>query len=313
MSETSEVGASPSRRVLVTGAASGIGLEASCQLASQGDHVIVADRNVTGGAATVQRICDSGGSAEFRELELADLRRIRAFAQDELASGQPLDVLINNAGLLPPLERTTTSDGFELEFGVAHLGHFALTGLLLPVLGRSQEPRVVSVSSLAHATGRIPFDDLQYENKYSSSVAYAGAKLACLMFALELDRRASAVGSRLRSVAAHPGISSTPIAEGWEREDRRKLWDRLELLGYRLSMRLFGQTAAEGARSLVYAATDPGVEGGGYYGPTGFQQMGGTPGPVTPSRRALDRDGAARLWEASEELTGVRYELSRVV
>jgi NAD(P)-dependent dehydrogenase (short-subunit alcohol dehydrogenase family) len=133
--------AARSRRVLVTGAASGIGLETSLQLAARGDHVILADRNVTGGGAAVRRIIDAGGSGEFRELGLADLARIRDFATDELAEDRPLDVLINNAGLLPPAVRATTRDGFELEFGVAHLGHFALTGLLLPALEAGEQAR----------------------------------------------------------------------------------------------------------------------------------------------------------------------------
>jgi NAD(P)-dependent dehydrogenase (short-subunit alcohol dehydrogenase family) len=296
------------RRVLVTGGASGIGLETSLELGRRGDHVLVADRNVAGGQAAARRIVAASGSAEFRELDLADLSRIRGFAADALARDRPLDVLINNAGLLPPLVRATTRDGFELEFGVAHLGHFALTGLLLPALARSEQPRVVSVSSIAHARGRIDLDDLQCERRYSSTIAYSGTKLACLMFALELHRRATAAGSKLISVAAHPGISRTPIAAGWEREDRRKPWDRLELFGYRVSMRLFGQTAAEGARSLVFAATAPDVIGGGYYGPTGLGQMGGPPGLVQPSRRALDAAVAARLWEVSEKLTSVRYD-----
>jgi NAD(P)-dependent dehydrogenase (short-subunit alcohol dehydrogenase family) len=296
------------RRVLVTGAASGIGLEASLQLAVRGDHVILADRNVTGGEAALRRVLDAGGRGEFRELDLADLARIREFAGKELAGSRPLDVLINNAGLLPPVVRATTRDGFELEFGVAHLGHFALTGLLLPALARSEAPRVVSVSSIAHARGRIDLDDLQYERGYSSSRAYSGTKLACLMFALELHRRAKATGSDLTSVAAHPGICRTPIAAGWERERRRRWWDRLELFGYHASMRLFGRSASEGARSLVHAATESSVIGGGYYGPTGFGQVTGRHGPVRPSRRALDPVVAARLWEASERLTGVRYE-----
>jgi NAD(P)-dependent dehydrogenase (short-subunit alcohol dehydrogenase family) len=296
------------RRALVTGAASGIGLETVLQLAARGNHVIVADRNVAGGEAVVRRIAEAGGSAECRELDLADLARIREFAKDELARDEPLDVLVNNAGLLPPLVRATTKDGFELELGVAHLGHFALTGLLLPALQRSARPRVVSVSSIAHATGVLDLDDLQLERRYNSSRAYGTAKLACLIFALELDRRAKAAGSPLVSVAAHPGISKTAIAAGWEQEDRRKLRDRFEVLGYRLSMLLFGQTAAEGARSLVFAATEPGVTGGVYYGPTGFGQMGGPPGPAKPSRRALDAELAAGLWEASERLTGVRFD-----
>lgn len=298
------------RRVLVTGAASGIGLETALQLAGRGDHVVVADRDVVGGEAAVRRIAEAGGSGEFRELDLGDLSAIRRFTREELARGGPLDVLIDNAGILPPMERATTKDGFELEFGVAYLGHFALTGLLLPALSRSGRPRVVSVASIAHASGRIDLEDLQHERGYSSSGVYSDTKLACLMFAFELDRRARAAGSGLISVAAHPGISRTPIAAGWEREDRRRLWDRLERIGYRLSMRFFSQTAAEGARSLVYAATEPGVEGGGYYGPTGLGQMGGPPGPVSPSRRAVDPHVAAKLWEASERLTGVRYEWS---
>jgi NAD(P)-dependent dehydrogenase (short-subunit alcohol dehydrogenase family) len=256
----------------------------------------------------VRRIADAGGSAEVRELDLADLSRIREFAKEELGRARALDVLVNNAGLLPPLVRATTKDGFELELGVAYLGHFALTALLLPALLRSARPRVVSVSSIAHATGALDLDDLQLERRYNSSLAYGTAKLACLMFALELDRRASAAGSALLSVAAHPGISKTPIAAGWEQEDRRRVRDRFEVLGYRLSMLLFGQTAADGARSLVFAATEPSVAGGGYYGPTGFGQMGGPPGLVKPNRRALDADLASRLWEASERLTNVRFD-----
>jgi NAD(P)-dependent dehydrogenase (short-subunit alcohol dehydrogenase family) len=192
---------------------------------------------------------------------------------------------------------------------VAHLGHFGLTGLLLPALARSEMPRVVSVASIAHARGRIDLDDLQLERGYASSRAYGNTKLACLMFAIELDRRATAAGLPIVSVAAHPGISKTPIAAGWEREGRRTPRDRFELWGYRLSMRLFGQTAAEGARALVFAARDPSVVGGAYYGPTGFGQMGGVPGRVETSARARDTEVAARLFEASERLTGVRFGL----
>jgi NAD(P)-dependent dehydrogenase (short-subunit alcohol dehydrogenase family) len=293
----------------VTGAASGIGLETALALAAGGDHVVVADRDVAGGEVAVRRIRDAGGRAEMRELDLADLSRIRSFAADELARGEALDVLVNNAGLLPPMERAITRDGFELELGVAYLGHFALTGLLLPALARSGRARVVSVASIAHATGRIDLDDLQLERSYSSSRAYGNAKLACLMFALELSRRVRAAGLPLVSVAAHPGISKTPIAAGWEREDRWRLRDRVELWGYRLSMRLFGQKAEEGARSLVFAACDPRVVGGGYYGPTGFGQMGGPPGAVEPSAHARDAEVAARLWVASERLTEVRFGL----
>ncbi len=271
--------------------------------------MIVIDRDVAGGEATVADVERAGGTAEFREIDLADLSRIRAFADDELARGEALDVLVNNAGLLPPVERAKTRDGFELVFGVAYLGHFALTGLLLPALARSAAPRVVSVASIAHGAGRIDLDDLQLERGYLSFRAYGNAKLACLMYALELDRRARAAGLPLASVAAHPGVSKTPIAAGWERESRRRLLDRFELWGYRISMRFFSQTAEEGAGSLVFAARDPSVEGGGYYGPTGFGQMRGAPGPVAARANARDAQVAADLWKVSEQITGVRYEM----
>ncbi len=187
----------------------------------------------------MDRIASAGGSAEFRALDLADQARIRTFAESEVARGEPLDVLINNAGLLPPMTRTTTSDGFELMFGICHLGHFALTGLLLPALLRSQQPRVVSVSSMSHSGGHIDFDDLQFKQNYASSRAYAGTKLACLMFAFELNRRAVAAHSPLMSVGAHPGVASTPIASGWKQENRKKLMDRFELFAYNTFNGLF--------------------------------------------------------------------------
>lgn len=297
------------RRVIVTGAASGIGLETALQIAAQGDHVIVADRNAAGGQAVVQRISGAGGVAEFRALDLGDLAHIRAFAADELARELPLDVLVNNAGLLPPMHRATTRDGFELEFGVAHLGHFALTGLLLPALLRSRGPaRVVSVSSLSHGSGHIDLADLQHERGYKASQAYTRTKLACLMFALELDRRARACGCPLLSVAAHPGVARTPIAAGWDLEDRRTLWDRFERIGYHAYLRVFGQSAADGARPLVYAATAPDIRGGGYYGPVGFHQASGPPGEVKSSRRARDEACAAGLWAASVDMTGVGFD-----
>ena len=209
--------------------------------------------------------------------------------------------------VLPPMQRTTTADGFELGFGVAYLGHFALTGLLLPGLLRSPSPRVVAVSSNSHPSGRIDFDNLQLERGYTSSQAYTNSKLACLMFAFELQRRANAAGLGLTSVAAHPGVSRTAIASGWKNEDRRKLWDRMELIGYEAFMRFFNRDATEGARSLVYAATQTPIEPGGYYGPTGFQQIRGYPGKVGCRALARDPEAAAGLWALSETLTGLRY------
>lgn len=295
------------RRVLVTGAASGLGLEAALQLAQGDDHVIVADRNIAGGVAAVERIRAAGGSAEFRELDLADLSRIRAFAADEVARGLALDVLLNNAGLLPPLERATTRDGYELGFGIAYLGHYALTGLLMPALLRAPQPRVVAVSSLSHGTAKLDFDDLQGERRYVSSTAYANSKLCCLLFAQELQRRADAAGAKLTSVAAHPGVASTPIAAGWRQEDRRSIWSRFELIGYNASIRLFGTTAAEGARPLIHAASATGIIGGAYYGPTRRMQTAGDPGRVKPHAKAQDAAAAARLWDVSSRLSGVTF------
>ncbi len=295
-------------RILITGSANGIGLQAALQLSQRGCRLILADRNVEAGEAAAARIRQAGGQAEFRPLDLGSLAHIRAFAQEELSRGEPLDVLVNNAGLLPPMHRSTTADGFELAFGVAFLGHFALAGLLMPALLRSPAPRVVSVSSNSHPSGRIDFANLQLESGYQSSKAYTNSKLACLMFAMELQRRADAAGRRLLSVAAHPGISTTSIAAGWRSEDRRKLMDRFEVLGYNLLMRYVGQGAEDGARPLVLAALDDGIRPGGYYGPTGFMQAGGEPGPVKPARKALDTATAARLWERAQALTGVHWE-----
>ncbi|HSW12930.1 MAG TPA: SDR family NAD(P)-dependent oxidoreductase [Solimonas sp.] len=299
-------------RAIVTGGASGLGLESARTLAQRGYHVIVADRNVAGGEAAVAMIRQGGGSAEFRALDLASLAAARRFASDELDRGEPLGLLLNNAGLLPPARRATTQDGFELGFGVSYLGHFALTGLLLPALLRSEAPRVVSVSSNSHPGGRIDFGNLQLERGYSASGAYTNSKLACLMFAFELQRRADAAGITLLSVAAHPGVSRTSIAAGWASEERRGIRERFELIGYQAFMRFFDRDAAEGARSLILAATTPEVVPGGYYGPTGLLQGRGEPGLTKPARRALDTVVAARLWQASEELTGVRWVLRAV-
>lgn len=293
-------------RILITGASSGVGREAALQIGALGHQVILASRNAEAGKATASQIINAGGKAEFRSLDLSDLDQIRRFAAAELAASEPLDVLLCNAGLLAPIERATTRQGFELLFGTAHLGHFALTGLLLPALLRSSRPRVVSVSSVAHIHGKIDFRNLQGEHHYHSMRAYTSTKLACLMFAIELQRRAALSQTSLISVGAHPGISDTSIAADWRNQKRRRLRDRLDLMANRLSMRLFSQSAFDGALPLVHAACGN-VVPGGYYGPTGFAQMNGPPGSVRPGSRALDGDVAARLWAESERMTGVIF------
>lgn len=299
------------KRALVTGAASGLGLEVARALACHGASVIVADRNVEGGRAACAKILSAapGAQVEFRALDLADLSLVRSFAAAVVAEDHPLDLLINNAGILPPLERRTTRDGFELKFGINHLGHFALTGQLLPALKRSPAPRVVTVSSLVQGWGRIHFDDLQLERHYDPELAYNQAKLAVLMFALELDARSRAAGSRLMSLAAHPGVARTSIGEVRKTEKAKHLRDHLERLAFNFAMRFLGQAAERGALPILYAATSPDAESGAFYGPDGIGQASGYPKRVKASAAARDALARQRLWEISEKLTGAVFPL----
>ncbi|MDP3856418.1 MAG: SDR family oxidoreductase [Stagnimonas sp.] len=297
------------RRALVTGAASGIGYETAAAMAAKGAEVILADRNEPGGAAAVQRIRAQSPSAELRflPLDLGELAGIRRFAEPLLDDGRPLDLLVNVAGILPPVQRATTRDGFELKFGINVLGHFALTGLLLPLLLKATAARVVNVSSLVQAYGRIDFDDLHAERGYEPQRAYSQAKLACLMLALELHERAQAAGSALGSLAAHPGVARTALGSDRKQQTQHRLRDRLEERVQALVFRFLGQSPAEGALPLLYAAATPQARSGGYYGPDGFGQFAGAPVAVRPSKAALDAASRRRLWELCEQQTGVRY------
>lgn len=297
------------RRALVTGAASGLGYEVALALARHGALVIIADRNVEGGKAARDRIRAAvpAAAVEFRALDLADLALILSFAQGCVAEGRALDLLVNNAGILPPLERRTTRDGFELKFGINHLGHFALTHGLLPALQRSSGARVVTVSSLVQGWGKIHFDDLQLEHHYEPQQAYNQAKLACLMFALELHARCQAAGLRLQSLAAHPGVARTSIGEVRKTETRKHLRDYFETLAFNFAMRYLGQSADRGALPILYAATSPDAASGGFYGPDGFGQASGYPVAVKPSAAASDAGARRTLWQVSEQLTGCHY------
>ena len=278
------------RRIVITGGNSGIGKWAATQLARAGAQVIIAVRDLTRGRQAASEI---GASAEVCELDLADLSSVRAFAEQDT---RPIDVLINNAGLMaPPLGRT--KDGFELQFGVNHLGHFALTNLLLPRI----TDRVVTVSSGAHRRGRIELADLNWTSRrYQPWLAYGQSKLANLLFTLELERRLTESGSPVRALAAHPGWAATNL----QGRTGNRLGDWVVLQ----ANRFFAQSAEMGALPLAYAATMD-IPGGSYVGPGGRREMSGYPTLVGRTAAASDTGMARRLWAASEELTGIGYPL----
>jgi NAD(P)-dependent dehydrogenase (short-subunit alcohol dehydrogenase family) len=278
------------RTVIVTGANSGIGRAAAAALAAKGAHVVLAVRNLEKGHAAAAAMT---GASEVRELDLANLESVRAFAT---AWDGEIDLLINNAGIMiPPLTRT--ADGFELQFGTNHLGHFALTNLLLEhVTGR-----VVTVSSVGHRHGQIDFDDLNWERRpYKAWRAYGQSKLANLLFCAELQRRLSAAGSTVLSNAAHPGYASTNL----QFHSGRGLMDTISTLGNRL----IAQDENGGAEPTLYAALAE-IPGNSYAGPGGFMEQRGAPKLVGRSSAAMDMDVARRLWTVSEQLTGVAYPL----
>ena len=299
------------RRALVTGAASGIGYETAAGLAREGARVILADRNEAGGRAAVEciRAMSAGASVEFRPLDLARLAGIRAFADTLCGDGQPLHLLVNVAGILPPVRRTTTADGFELKFGINVLGHYALTGWLLPALRSADAARVVNVSSIVQRSGRIHFDDLQAERGYAPQRAYGQAKLACLMLALRLHALARTRGSSLMSLAAHPGVARTALGSDRRLQSGHRLRDRLEERVQAWVFRWLGQEPAAGALPILYAAANPRAQSGGFYGPDGFGGFRGAPVAVAPSEAARDAQAQQRLWQACERLTGVTYAL----
>jgi NAD(P)-dependent dehydrogenase (short-subunit alcohol dehydrogenase family) len=291
------------KTVLITGANSGIGYQAAVELARHGAQVLMGCRSAAKGEAAKEKLLAavSGAQVQVASLDMASLSSIRAFADSFLAGGWQLDVLINNAGVMALPKRELTEDGFERQFGTNHLGHFALTGLLMPALLKSPAPRVVTVSSLAHRGGKMEFDNLQGEKKYVPWDAYNASKLANLLFALELERKAEAAGSKLVSIPVHPGVSMTNIFEnGTGKNDPKAIVVRL------LAPVLF-QSDEAGALPTLYGATSPDAKGGEYIGPDGFKGFKGAPTVEQPKPQALEKDVAAKLWTVSEELTGVVY------
>ena len=294
------------KTVVVTGGNSGIGFEAARQMARKGAHVILACRDTGRAADALQQIrtLHPSASVEAMQLDLASLESVHRFARDFAAKSVPLDVLCNNAGVMA-IPRRTTAEGFEMQIGTNHLGHFALTGLLLEPLLAAPAARVVNVSSTAHKPGRIDFDDLQGEKSYRKWMAYAQSKLANLLFTYELQRRLEAAGARAVSVACHPGYSATNLQAVGPQMSGSRIAARLMDLGNRF----FSQPAAMGALPTLYAATSPDARGGDYIGPDGFMENYGHPRKTSSTARSHDRAVATRLWEVSEQLTSVRYPL----
>lgn len=284
------------KRAIVTGANSGIGFYTALGLAKAGAAVVLACRSEAKGrkaTAAVNQIVP--GAACFAPLDLGDLASVRAFAASQTA---PVDLLVNNAGLMALPARQTTKDGFETQIGVNFLGHFALTGALLERLRAAAAARVIQLSSIAHRQGRINLADLQSARRYQPWKAYEQTKLAMLMFALELQRRSDAAGWGLMSLAAHPGIARTEIVANGPGANSPMSF----LL--KLGQPFVTQSAADGALPVLLAATTATPAPGGYYGPTGFMEFRGPPGIAKISAHALDRAVAAGLWEEAERLTG---------
>src|SRR6266581_5971980 len=269
--------------------------------AKAGSEVILTGRDDRKGQSAIEKISRevTGARISYEQLDLANLASIADFAQ-RMNARQSLDLLINNAGVMALPRRQATADGFEMQFGTNYLGHFALTARLIPQLRRAIVPRVVSVSSLAHRTGFIDFNDLQGSRVYSPWKAYGQSKLACLMFALELQRRSDADGWKLISNAAHPGFARTNLFTSGP--------GGLLSMATDFAAPFFGHSAAEGARPILFAATSPEARPGGYYGPGGIAELRGAPARALIMPQARDEAAAARLWDVSEKMTGTSFE-----
>jgi len=292
------------RVIAVTGANSGLGFEASRGFAGRGARVVMACRNASKAEEARQKILGEhrGANVEVQTLDLASLASVRRFAQDLAQRTDRLDVLCNNAGVMA-LPRRETADGFEMQFGTNHLGHFALTALLLPTLLATPDARVVTTSSGAHKMGRMNFDDLHGKSSYGKWTAYGQSKLANLLFAYELDRRLKRKRATAISVACHPGYSATELQSAGPKMEGSSFMERMMELGNRL----LSQDAATGTLPTLYAATAADVQGGDYIGPDGIGELWGHPKKVESNARSHDPEVAARLWKVSEELTGVSY------
>ncbi|MEA3461330.1 MAG: oxidoreductase [Bacteroidota bacterium] len=291
------------RIAVVTGASSGLGYHTARALAMKGARVIMACRNLEKGEMARQEISKAGVSVEpvVWYLNLASLASVKQFALQFSASGYRLDLLINNAGLmLVPYRKT--EDGFEMHFGVNHLGHFALTALLWPQLTATEGSRVVQVSSLVHHLGKMRFEDIHWEKGYLRWGAYSMSKLANLLFIHELTRRLKETGGGVITAAAHPGYTDSELLT-------RINGKHLRASFFKLTNRLVAQTGEQGALPSLYAATAPGVEQGAYFGPGGFFKLRGRPVSDSPSKKLLNDEVAGKLWDVSESLCGLEFRV----
>lgn len=293
------------KTAIVTGATSGLGYETALALAKADAQVILAARNEEKAGNTISHILKEYPQAKLRfmQIDTSSLSSVRSFAEQWRSENKKIDMLILNAGISNVPAREVTADGFERQLATNYLGHFALTGLLLPYVKQEKDSRIVLVSSLSHKRTQLHFDDLQLEKAYNPMVAYSQSKLAVLTFAFELAERMKESGSPISVIPAHPGVAATGITRGG---------DRVKPIIQKITKRMFGlvgQTAAEGALPIIYAAASPDAQSGVFYGPDGRGERKGSPAPASFAPYAADRKIAGRLWTASEKLTGVHYEI----
>ncbi|UJA20726.1 SDR family oxidoreductase [Thermoleophilia bacterium SCSIO 60948] len=294
---------------LVTGASDGLGLEIARRLAGAGAEVLMPVRNQRKGATAAERIRESvpGARLSVRELDLSSLESVRRLTGELTAEGRPIDILINNAGVMTPPERRETVDGFELQFATNHLGHFALVAGLTPLLGEAGA-RVTTQSSIATRGGEVNFDDLQWERSYDKDKAYASSKIAVSLFGLELDRRSRANGWGITSNLSHPGITATNLLASHPEMGRPD--DTMAVRVIRALARSplpLAQSVPEGALPALAAATGRAAEGGEMYGPKGPMNLAGAPAPQRPYAPVADVEAARRVWELSERLSGISF------
>ncbi len=288
------------KTVIITGGGSGIGFETAKHLSARGADVIIAVRTPSKGELAIKRIKESHPDAliSMMYIDLGNLGSVKEFAKEFSEKHEKLDILINNAGIMiPPYKKT--ADGFELQFGVNHLGHFALTGLLLPLLNKTSGSRVLTVSSIANRGASIYFNNLDGAKGYSAINFYRQSKYANLLFGIELNNRLKDAGSNTISIVCHPGVSATNLFMRGSEKESGKIMN--------FFVKLFAQPASKGALPTIYAATDDSLKGGEYIGPDGFMNMSGNPKISTEGSKRFDSEVASELWRASEELTGVGY------